>query len=112
MKKFILLSMLLAILSSCGVGNYTISSGISDEARISFTLDEKIPITVIVDDVAYEVNTVKTKAYKSDRNIKETERNCIRLSSGQHMVKVILNDNLIFEKKLLLSQNEHRVIEL
>ena len=100
------------LLTGCGVGNYSIQSGVEDAAFISFTDDAKQDITVTVDDKTYVLQTVKQKAYKSGRNIKQTALNTIKIVPGQHEVKVVLNGNDIFSKKLFLSTGEHKIIEL
>lgn len=111
MKKILLLICTALFLSSCGVGIYSISSGKSDIAMISFTASKKETITVKIDDQSYTVETVKTKAYKI-REIKQTALNTIKVPAGQHIVKVFQNGNEIFNKKLMLSPSEHRIIEL
>lgn len=100
------------LLTGCGVGNYSIQSGVEDAAFISFTDDAKQDITVTVDDKTYVLQTVKQKAYKSGRNIKQTALNTIKIVPGQHEVKVILNGSDVFSKKLFLSTGEHKIIEL
>ena len=100
------------LLTGCGVGNYSVQSGVEDAAFISFTDDAKHDITVTVDDQTYALKTVKQKAYKSGRNIKQTVLNTIKIGPGQHEVKVTVNGNDIFSKKLFLSTGEHKIIEL
>ena len=100
------------LLTGCGVGNYSIQSGVEDAAFISFTDDAKQDITVTVDDKTYVLQTVKQKAYKSGRNIKQTALNTIKIVPGQHEVKVVLNGTDVFSKKLFLSTGEHKIIEL
>lgn len=102
------------ILVGCGVGNYSISSGKSDKAAISFTTDTKNPVavTVTVDGTSYNVQTVKDKAYRTDRRIKETAQNTIYLEKGQHAVTVTSNGEQVYSKTLFLSAAEHRIIEL
>lgn len=113
MSKFILVIFSALMLSSCGVGTYSISSGKSDTALISFTSPIKKNIVVEIDNQQYSIETVKTKTYKTDRKIKQTALNSIKLQSGQHIVKVIDKEqNITFEKKIILSASEHRIIEL
>lgn len=100
------------LLTGCGVGNYSVQSGVEDASFISFTDDVKQDITVTVDDQTYVLKTVKQKAYKSGRNIKQTALNTIKTTPGQHEVKVVLNGNEVFGKKLFLSTGEHKILEL
>ena len=112
MKKSMITAALTILLTGCGVGNYSVQSGVEDAAFISFTDDAKQDITVSVDDRTYYVKTVKQKAYKSGRNIRKTALNTIRITPGQHEVKVLLNGNDVFDKKLFISIGEHKIIEL
>jgi hypothetical protein len=100
------------LLTGCGVGNYSVQSGAEDAAYISFTDNVKQDVTVTVDNQTYTVKTVKQKAYKSGRNIKQTALNTIKIVPGQHEVKVVINGTDVFSKKLYLSTGEHKIIEL
>ena len=112
MKKLMVIAAFSVLLTGCGVGNYSIQSGVDDAAFISFTDDAKQDITVTVDDQTYLLKTVKQKAYKSGRNIKQTTLNTIKTGPGQHEVKVVMNGSDVFSKKLFLSTGEHKIIEL
>lgn len=112
MKKLMIIAAFTMLLTGCGVGNYSVQSGIEDASFISFTDDVKQDITVTVDDQTYVLKTVKQKAYKSGRNIKQTALNTIKTTPGQHEVKVVLNGNEVFGKKLFLSTGEHKILEL
>lgn len=112
MKKSMIIAAFAMLLTGCGVGNYSVQSGVEDAAFISFTDDVKQEITVTVDNQAYMLKTVKQKAYKSGRNIKQTALNTIKTTPGQHEVKVVLNGNEVFDKKLFLSTGEHKILEL
>ena len=112
MKKIMIIAAFTMLLTGCGVGNYSIQSGVEDAAFISFTDDAKQDITVTVDDKTYVLQTVKQKAYKSGRKIKQTALNTIKIVPGQHEVKVVLNGGDVFSKKLFLSTGEHKIIEL
>lgn len=112
MKKSMIIAAFTLMLTGCGVGTYSVQSGIEDAAFISFTDDLKYDIAVAVDDQTYYVQTVKQKAYKSGRNIKQTALNTIKTTTGQHKVTVTVNGNQIFDKKLFLSNGEHKVLEL
>ncbi len=112
MKKLFAFAAFIMILTGCGVGTYSVQSGVEDAAFMSFTDDVKQDITVTVDKQTYVLKTVKQKAYKSGRNIKQTALNTIKTTPGQHEVKVMLNGNQIFKKKLFLSAGEHKILEL
>lgn len=112
MKKLMITAAFTMLLTGCGVGNYSVQSGVEDASFISFTDDVKQDITVTVDDQTYVIKTVKQKAYKSGRNIKQTALNTIKTTPGQHEVKVVLNGNEVFGKKLFLSTGEHKILEL
>ena len=112
MKKSMITAALTILLTGCGMGNYSVQSGVEDASFISFADDAKQDITVSVDDRTYYVKTVKQKAYKSGRNIRKTALNTIRITPGQHEVKVLLNGNDVFDKKLFISTGEHKIIEL
>lgn len=110
MKRFIAI-LLTALLTSCGVGNYSITSGQADQAYISFTSSAKLPIQVTIDGNTYAVNSIKKKAYKA-RNMRHTDRNSIIVSPGSHDVTVMYDNQKIFEKKIFISTAEHRIINL
>ena len=112
MKKSIIIAAFTLLLTGCGVGNYSVQSGVEDAAFLSFTDEEKQDITVTVDNQTYELQTVKQKAYKSGRNIKETALNTIKIGPGQHEVKVTLDGADVFDKKIFVSTGEHKIIEL
>lgn len=113
MKRLVLLTIVVLLFVGCGVGVYSVSSGKADVAMLSFAAQKKQAIIVDVDGKQYQIETVKFKAYKTDRKIKETAMNSIRLQAGQHEVTVIDKDgNSIFEKTIILSASEHRIIEL
>ena len=59
MKKFIFIATLSVLLTGCGVGSYSVQSGIEDAAYISFTDDVKQEIIVNVDNKTYNINTVR-----------------------------------------------------
>lgn len=111
MKRIIYI-LAIALLSSCGVGNYTVSSGRADQGALSFTTAKATDITVFVDDNSYSIKSVKDKAYKTDRKIKQTSANTIYLTPGTHNVKVKMGDEEVFSKQLYISVSEHRIVEL
>ena len=112
MKKLMMIAAFTMLLTGCGVGTYSVQSGVEDAAFISFTDDMKQDITVIVDGQTYLLQSVKQKAYKSGRNIKQTALNTIKIGPGQHQVKVVMNGMDVFSKKLFVSTGEHKIIEL
>lgn len=112
MKKLFVFVAFIVTLTGCGVGTYSVQSGVEDAAFISFTDDVKQEIVVSVDNNTYSVETVKQKAYKSDRNIKQTALNTIKLTPGQHTISVTLNGNEIYSHKVFLSTGETKIIEL
>lgn len=112
MKRILAIIVCSFLLVSCGTGTYTVSSGRQDQARISFVDKSSQEITVFVDDAKFVVETVKEKAYKANRNIKQTSSNSITIPTGTREVKVFIDDECIFNAKLFVSSGEHRVIEL
>lgn len=112
MKRLIVIVLSAALLAGCGVGSYSVSSGMSDEAAISFKATSKYPVKVIVDDKEYNVETVFAKGFKKDTRIKETAQNTIRLPKGQHTITVYADGREIYRKQVLLDATEHRIIEL
>ena len=86
MKKLMIIAAFTMMMTGCGVGTYSVQSGVEDAAFISFTDDTRQDITVTVDDQTYVLKTVQQKAYKSGRNIKQTALNTIKLAPGQHDV--------------------------
>ncbi len=114
MKKIILaLVGALLMLSSCGVGNYSLSSGKPDDAYVSFVSAKSIEVSVSVDaNNVYSVKTVKDKAWTTDRKIKETAKNTIILTPGQHSIVVTKDGQQIYSKKIFVSAQDHKVIEL
>lgn len=69
-------------------------------------------ITVIIDESSYDISTVKDKAYKADRKIKQTANNTIQIKPGTYNIKVVVEGTEVFAKKLFISASEHRIIEL
>ena len=113
MKKFLTACAAALMLAGCGVGNMTVTSGRPDEAYISFTSAQKAPLTVVIDGTTYQVEAVKEKAYRRDRNIKKTALNTIKLTPGAHGVKVMDEAGaVIYEHKVNLGAQEHRVVDV
>lgn len=112
MKKILFVTFLSLFMSSCGVGSYSITTGLADKSSISFVADKKCDIIVTVDDRQYEVKTVKLKAYRNDRNIKRTAKNTIVLTPGTHDVEVVMDGNAIYTHKIYISTGESKIVEL
>lgn len=100
MKKLFAIAVTVVLLAGCGVGTYSVQSGVENAAFISFTDDMKQEIVVSVDNHTYNLETVKQKAYKSGRNIKQTAQNTIKLAPGQHTVSVTLGGKEIYSHKV------------
>ena len=112
MKKIIAILVLMLTMAGCGVGTYSHNSGKSEKAGVSFVDNDKYPVTVSIDAVSYNVNTVKLKDYRTDRRIKQTAKNTIYIAPGKHEIVVTSKGNQVLKDTLFLSNNESRVIEL
>jgi len=112
MRKIIIAVCAALLLTGCGVGSYSVSSGKADEAAISFVDAGKHAIEVTIDDNTYNVETVKEKAWKTDRRIKQTAQNTIRITPGQHKVTVKSDGKEVYTKSIFVSASEHKVVEL
>jgi len=114
-KTLTLITLLLTALlvSSCGVGAYSTSSGLQDKARLCFITDESTsPINVTIDGQDYTVKAVKSKAYRKDKKIKKLSNNTIDISTGKHHVVVEMEDTVVLDKYVFVSAGEVRTIEL
>ena len=112
MKKAILILIAAMLMTSCGVGVYTHSSGQGDKSEISFVAAEKQVLDVSIDGQSYKVQSVKHKGWKKNRKIKKTVLNTIELATGKHNISASLNGNEIYSKFIFVSNGEHKVIEL
>ena len=112
MKKLIIALCGALMLCSCGVGSYSVISGKADEGMVSFVSESKTPITVTVDDSSYDIYTVKTKAWRKDRDIRKTVQNTIVMTPGTHQIVVKVNGSEVYAKKVFISAQEHKIIEL
>ena len=112
MKKTLIAAVAVLLISGCGTGSYSVTSGLADEARLSFTSAKVTSITVFVDEASHDMSSVKDKAWKADRKIKQTAQNTLRLTPGTHSVKVVMDGTEVYSKKLFISASEHKVIEL
>lgn len=110
---FVIATMLLTLaFTSCGVGNYSVSSGLDDSASICFTAKSEYPITVSIDNETFETFTVKDIAHKTRRNIKKTAKHSLKTTSGQHSLKVVKDGETVYTKQVLISTGETKIIEL
>ena len=115
MKKIILATLCLfvsTLFTSCGVGNYTVTSGIEDKAAICFTDSSAYDISVSIDDQQYETSTVKDIAHKTRREIKNTAKHAIKTTPGRHQVVVKRNGQTVYSKEVVLSTGDTKIIEL
>ena len=112
MRKILIIALLSVFMASCGVGSYSITTGLADKSEISFVADKKQNITVAIDGQQYEVKTVKLKDYRKDRSLKRTVENTIEITPGQHDVKVTLDGSVIYTQKIFVSAGENKVVEL
>ena len=112
MRKILFAACAALLLTGCGVGNYSVSSGKPDVAAISFVDADKYDIEVTIDDNTYTTQTVKEKAWKADRKIKETALNTIKITPGQHQVTVRTNGQKVLVKQIFVSAGEHKIVEL
>lgn len=114
MKKIIFAAIAALLLTSCGVGSYSTTSGRADQAYISLTSAKPTTtVNVLVDGTSYQLKCVEYKAFKTKRNIRKTAENTITIAPGKHDVKVMSTKGQeLYSKSLYISSNEHRYIEL
>ena len=92
MKKIIIATLCLfvaTLFNSCGVGNYTVTSGVEDKASVCFSASSAYDINVTIDDQHYTTTTVKDIAHKTRRNIKETAKSAILPSFSPQVFAVV-----------------------
>lgn len=115
MKKIIIATLCLfvtTLFNSCGVGNYTVTSGVEDKASVCFSASSSYDIDVTIDGQHYNTTTVKDIAHKTRRNIKETAKCAIQTTPGRHIVEVKRNGQTIYSKEVMLSTGDTKIIEL
>ena len=113
MKKYIIAILSLIAFVGCGVGTYSHSSGRDDAAEISFVDNDSYAIKVKIDQKeSYDLTTIKEKAYKSGRNIKETSMNVVKIPVGKHFIEIFVNEKCVYSKWIVVSAGEHKMIEL
>lgn len=114
MKKIlVLIAAATLFLTGCGVGNYTVVTGKADEALLSFSSNTNIPSFIVtVDGTEHTLEAVRGNSFKTNRNIKKTSRNTLILTPGAHDVTVKIKENQIYSKKIFVSAQEHKIIDL
>ena len=112
MKKILAIAALLLAMVSCGVGSYSVESGKSEQASVSFVAQTEYPVTVTIDGTEYNVNTVKLKDWRTDRRIKQTAKNTIKITPGKHEIIVTSEGKEVMKDIIYLSNNESKIIEL
>ena len=113
MKKIFLILFDALLVTSCGVGSHSVTSGKADEAGLVFFDDSSYPIEVTIDGkVTYKVDTVKDSDFKKKRNIKKTADNMIVVSPGVHQVTVRRRGEVIHEQRIFVSAGDTKVITL
>jgi CO dehydrogenase/acetyl-CoA synthase gamma subunit (corrinoid Fe-S protein) len=115
MKKVIIATLCLfvsTLFTSCGVGNYTVTSGVEDKAAVCFSAPSAYDIDVTIDGQQYATSTVKDIAHKTRRNIKQTAKRSIVTTPGRHKVEVKRHGETVYSKEVMLSTGETKIIEL
>lgn len=112
MKRVLLVLFASLLLTGCGVGSYSVSSGKADEAELSFTSNWKEDLTVVVDNNTFNVQSVRQKDFKAERKLRKTVNNTIKITPGQHDLKVYMKGMEVYSKKIFVSAQEHKIIEL
>lgn len=115
MKKVIIATLCLfvsTLFTSCGVGNYTVTSGVEDKASVCFSASSAYDIDVTIDNQQYSTTTVKDIAHKTRRDIKRTANRAIQTTPGRHKVEVKRNGQTVYSKEVMLSTGDTKIIEL
>ncbi len=114
MKRISFIASLIAMfaLTSCGVGTYSVSSGMADQGAVCFVDSQSYDIDVEIDGKPYHTKTIKQKDWKKRRNIKRTAQRRITLSPGKHTIKVKKENNEIYTQTVFISATEIKMIEL
>lgn len=115
--KYVFALMVAAIMSACGTGSYTISTGLADQAAVSVVAPAKTDVYLFVDGQQHAVRTVAQKAWKKNRNIKQTALNTVVMTPGRHLVEIYENiegtrGNMLYKYEIFVSAREHKIIEL
>ena len=114
MKKTALIVSIVTLftLTSCGVGTYSLSSGMEDKGAVCFVDDKSYAVDVEIDGVSYQTETVRQKDWKARRNIKKTAKRRIVLAPGKHTIKVRKKNSEIYSHTVFISATETKMIEL
>ena len=110
--SFALCLVFATLFSACGVGNYTVTSGVEDKASVCFSASSAYEINVSIDDQQYTTTTVKDIAHKTRRDIKRTPKKAIVTTPGRHKVTVTRNGQTLYSKEVMLSTGDTKIIEL
>jgi hypothetical protein len=109
MKKYLLLFIIPLVLFGCRVGRTTESRGYENESYLQFVQgQQKYPegVEVFVDDLpSYKakVNNVNDRVVKGD---------VYTIKSGTRHLKVVYNGKVLYDKKVVLSSQQTRQIQL
>lgn len=114
MKKIVvfIVATISLTLYSCGVGVYSVNSGMADESAVCFVDTKSYNIVVNIDGENYDTKTIKQKPYKARRNIKRTAKRQLRVTPGRHRVNVSKDGQCVYSKEIYVSANEIKIIEL
>jgi len=109
MKKYLLLLLIPIVLAGCKVGRTTEVKGLENESYLQFVQGQQKyseGVDVYVDDLP----TFKAKVVKqNDRTVKGQ---VYTVKSGTRQLKVIYKENVLFDKKVVLSSQQTRQINL
>lgn len=118
MRNIVIALLFALVLAGCGNGTYTVASGKMDQGSISFTVatdkttSDAPTVSAVIDGKTYNVQAVSNKEWRVRRDIKKTALNTIDIASGTHEVKVVMNGQEVYSRKVIISSGEHKVIEL
>lgn len=107
MKRLIYLFIFTLFVTSC-TGYRTSSSGIENKGYINIVGNTSVYKNVIV--TIDEKNSFETKVNKEHATI--PKGNILEVSTGSHIIQVHHKGNLIFQKKVLISNGQTRKIVL
>lgn len=109
MKLFIRLTFIMLLLSSCSsLGNHSRSTGLQDKAFLSFVAAEDGKAEVSIDNAP----TFTVKVNKSSKSYNQVYKNNCPIEVGTHTVTVYQNGKKVFEKKIFVSTQEVKKIEI
>jgi hypothetical protein len=109
MKKYILLLIFSVVLFGCKVGRTAESRGLENESYLQFVQgQQEYPegVEVFIDDLPVftaKVNKVNDRTVKGD---------AYTVKSGTRHLKVVYKTEILFEKKVILSSQQTRRIQL